>query len=100
MISKEVKKDILKKWNNLNFPKVTEQLMNLASEWNNGSIDAVITYNTTTKKINIFKESYNQWTKNMIYLYRLAGNDRIDVTFENLFHDLIEFDIDYYLEYY
>lgn len=76
------------------FSKLVDEMINTADTWKNGSVDAVLVYDTETEKIEVVKESASTSTPGFIYLSRLAGNDKQDTDSESLYLDLKETDFE------
>ena len=99
-IRKEVKEMTLKEkikkaWLQSDASKIADELLDKAKILTDthgkpqGSIDAVLVYDTETDKLIVCQESKNTYTPSFIYLFRLSGNDRPDIIYEELYYDLI-----------
>jgi len=77
-----------------NFAKLADEMIEKAATWQNGSIDAVLVYDTETDEIAVVKESASTSTPGFVYLFRLSGNDKPDVNSESLYLDLKETDFE------
>lgn len=86
---------VRKAWQEANVPQIVDELMEKASiltdlsERPQGSVDAVLVYDTETDELCTVKESKNTFTPSFVYLYRLSANDKPDVN-DDLYLDLIE----------
>jgi len=94
MEKKSLKEKILSTWYDQDFAKVAEELIAAADVWKNGSIDGSIVWDIENEELSVVKESTSMHTPSFIYLFRLSGNDKPDMDEENLYEDLIEFDIE------
>ena len=77
-----------------NFAKLADEMIEKAATWQNGSIDAVLVYDTEKEEIAVVKESASTSTPGFIYLFRLSGNDKPDIDSEALYLDLKETDFE------
>jgi len=90
----KLEEKILNEWYEQDFTKAAEQLIEAARLWKNGSIDGCLVWDIENEELSVVSESASTRTPSFIYLFRLAGSDAPDVSEEDLYEDLIEFDIE------
>ncbi len=85
---------IVAAWYEQDFRKTAEELIEAADSWKNGSIDGVLVWDKEKEELSVVAESPSTYTPSFIYLFRVSGNDKPDLDEEELYFDLIDFDIE------
>lgn len=85
-------------WNELDFVKVADDLIAAADVWENGSIDGCLVWDMEKEELVVVSESQSVATPGYIYIFSLPGNDKPDVDEDELLQDLMEFDIEEFLD--
>jgi len=97
-MDKSTKEKVKKAWNELDFRKVVDELIEGADVWKNGSIDSYLVWDKEKEELTIIRESEGTYSPSFIYLFRMPGYQKPDVDEDLLYWDLIERDIDALLE--
>ncbi len=70
----------------------TSELIETAGCWKDGSVDGVLVYDTELERLEVVQEGSSTWTPSFVYLYRVSGNELVDINEELLWSDLYEMD--------
>lgn len=91
---KSLEEKIINAWYDQDFWEAAEELIEAAGTWKDGSIDGCLVWDIENEELSVVKEAGSTHTPSFIYLFRLSGNEKPDVDAENLYEDLIDFDVE------